>query len=78
MEEIDSTIEHQLKAASSVPPDSVRHPDILCNLGTSYQVQFEGFGNIQDLESAIKHWREAVASITLTGQSFWFSRTHSV
>ena len=65
IKDIDSSIEQLLKAAASVPLDSIQYAVIMANLGSSYCNRFEWFGNIQDLESAIKHQLEAAASIPL-------------
>ena len=55
--------------------ESADQADTLDSLGQHYLCRFDWFGNIQDLDSAVKHLLEAVASIPLNhpGRDLRFS-----
>ena len=67
MKDIDLSIKYQLEAlaVASTPLESAKRAEFLNNLGISYNIRCNRFGDIKDINSSIKRLLEAVSSTPL-------------
>src|SRR6185437_11629103 len=74
VQELERAITLLKDVLTSMAPDSASRPRCLHSLGISYQSWFEQFGEVKDINLAIRYLQEAVDSTPLdSAQASWLS-----